>query len=511
MSDPRSARPPNTTPNVAAPPPFVERRRTFRRAADRQAHEETRLLARALDVLAADHAPDARLAGLLDLLAETVGARRAAVVSDGPERSVAVVAHRDDDVAAAESLGAWLDATSPRSRARRAAAGPAPISVVRPAVVRTRGGARTADRGGQPWYAVVPIPAAGEVALGFEFAEPIEPGTVSERLPPSMARHAAVALALVTDALTTERALGELRAGEVERERFVSTVAHELRTPLTGLGGYLDLILEGKVGDAAVEREFLERGRTIVHSMAALVGDLLELSKLESGSLVLEIGAFSIAEAMTTAASGLLPIAMDRGLELRADVPPRLQAATGDRRRVEQILTNLGANAIKFGGAAGGRVELSGRSDGTVAIIAVRDDGPGIDDEDRPRIFGRFYRMAGHERVTGTGLGLPIARDLARAMGGDLDVASIAGAGSSFVLALPGPVGASTAAIASALATTLDHETERLRRAAIIRANASAESSNGTAPSRKAATGPATPADGSAGPGGTGIPAGSRR
>jgi signal transduction histidine kinase len=449
----------------------VERRRTFRRAADRQAHEETRLLARALDVLAADHAPDARLAGLLDLLAETVGARRAAVVSDGPERSVAVVAHRDDDVDAAEALGAWLDAAAPRSRARRAAAGLAPISVVRPAVVG-RAASRLAERPGEPYYAVVPIPAAGEVALGFEFAEPVQPGTVADRLPPSMARHAAVALALVTDALTTERALADLRAGEAERDRFVSTIAHELRTPLTGLAGYLDLILEGKVGDTAVEREFLERGRTIVHSMAALVGDLLELSRLESGSIALEITAFSVAEAMTAVSSGLLPIAMDRGLDLRSDLPPRLQAATGDRRRVEQILTNLGANAIKFGGPAGGRVELSGRSDGTVAIIVVRDEGPGIDDEDRPRIFERFYRMAGHERVTGTGLGLPIARDLARAMGGDLDVASIAGAGSSFVLALPGPVGAAPAKVAAALAASLVDEAERLRRSAIIRANA---------------------------------------
>ncbi|HEY4633523.1 MAG TPA: HAMP domain-containing sensor histidine kinase [Candidatus Limnocylindrales bacterium] len=472
MSDPRSARLPSPAPSVAPPPPFVERRRTFRRAADRRAHEETRLLARALDVLAADHAPDARLAGLLDLLASTVGARRAAVVSDGPERSVAVVAHRDDDVIAAEALGAWLDAAAPRSRARRAAAGLAPISVVRPAVVGGRATTRSAVRPGGPFYAVVPIPAAGEVALGFEFAEPVQPGTIAERLPPSMARHAAVALALVTDALTTERALEDLRAGEAERERFVSTIAHELRTPLTGLAGYLDLILEGKVGDTAVEREFLERGRTIVHSMAGLVGDLLELSRLESGSIALEITAFSVAEAMTAVASGLLPIAMDRGLDLRSDLPPRLQAATGDRRRVEQILTNLGANAIKFGGAAGGRVELSGRSDGTVAIIVVRDEGPGIDDEDRPRIFERFYRIAGHERVTGTGLGLPIARDLARAMGGDLDVASIAGAGSSFVLALPGPVGAAPAKVAATLTASLVDEAERLRRAAIIRANA---------------------------------------
>ena len=140
-----------------------------------------------------------------------------------------------------------------------------------------------------------------------------------------------------------------------------------------------------------------------------------------------------------------------------------MRAAIGDRRRVEQILTNLAANALKFGGAGGREVELTGRFDGPVAIIAVRDEGPGIDAEDRARIFERFYRMADHERVTGTGLGLPIARDLARAMGGDLDVASVPGVGSSFVLVLPGP-GAPIDAdrIADAMASALRAETERL-------------------------------------------------
>ncbi len=322
---------------------------------------------------------------------------------------------------------------------------------------------------GRASYALLAIPSAGDVTLGFEFREPVDASELAERLPPALARHAAVALALVTDALATERALADLRAGEAERDRFVSTVAHELRTPLTGLSGYLDLLLGGEIDDPAIEREFLERGRTIVDSMAGLVGDLLDLARLESGSIDLEVQRFSVAETLSAVVAGLQPIAMDRGCDLLLTAPPRLRAATGDRRRVEQIVTNLTANAIKFGGGDGSPVELAGWFAGDVAVIAVRDDGPGIDDEDRERIFERFYRMPGHERVTGTGLGLPIARELATAMAGELDVASVAGAGSSFVLVLPGTAALADDAVATVMDVVLASETERLRHRRILR------------------------------------------
>jgi signal transduction histidine kinase len=300
-----------------------------------------------------------------------------------------------------------------------------------------------------------------------------------------------VAQTLVTDALAAERELHALRANEAERARFVSNVAHELRTPLTGLSGYLDLILDGRVGDPAVEREFLERGRTIVASMDALVGDLLELSKLESGTLSLELGAFSVADALSAVATSLHPIALARGVDLQTDSPPRLRTATGDRRRVEQILTNLAANAIKFGGDRTS-VELTGRFAGAVAIVAIRDEGPGIEPDDRTRIFERFYRMADHARVTGTGLGLPIARDLARAMGGELEVASLPGTGSSFVLILPGPAGPiAPAVIAAAVADAIAAETERLHTVAALRV--------GSAITRAGATRPLDGPDGRAG------------
>jgi K+-sensing histidine kinase KdpD len=203
--------------------------------------------------------------------------------------------------------------------------------------------------------------------------------------------------------------------------------------------------------------------------MGDLVGDLLELSRLESGTVNLEIGPFSIAEAASQVAANLLPIGIDGGVRLTTSLPPRLRVARGDRRRVEQILTNLAANALKFT-PEGGTVEILGEVRGPVALFIVRDDGRGIPADDRGRIFERFHRMTEHERVAGTGLGLPIARDLARQMAGDLDVASVPGAGSAFILVLPGVADASEQDIRTALAMTLEREEVGLEERIVRRA-----------------------------------------
>jgi Histidine kinase-, DNA gyrase B-, and HSP90-like ATPase len=158
-----------------------------------------------------------------------------------------------------------------------------------------------------------------------------------------------------------------------------------------------------------------------------------------------------------------------------------MATAVGDRRRVGQILTNLASNALKFG-ADGVEIELSGRFDGPVAIISVRDEGPGIGTEDRAHVFERFYRMADHERVTGTGLGLSIARDLARRMRGDLDVASKLGVGSSFVLVLPGPSAqVDPDVVAAAMTLALQHEDDRLEALGAVRASGSRTAPSGRA------------------------------
>jgi signal transduction histidine kinase len=443
-------------------------RRAFRRHEDQDVHEERALLARALDILAGPGDANAQLAAILGTVARVVGARRAALVVDEPTRRVTVAIDADEREEAGRPLAAWLDAHAPRSAARRAAAPSAPV-----VIVRARGGASvaqvTAREDADPTYFLVPISGTGGVHLGVELSSGISPARITERLPASTFRHLLIALALASGRADDERERAEMRARDAERTRFLSMVAHELRTPLTGLGGYLDLLLEGRVGDPGVEREFLERSRRITESMAELVGDLLEVSRIESGSIGLRVDPFSLAEACARALEALEPTASVAGIRLVRDLPPRLRPATGDRRRVEQIVTNLVANAIKFT-PHGGLVELEAWTVATAAFVAVRDTGPGIAVGDRERIFEPFVRLAGQDRVPGTGLGLPIARDLARAMRGELGVASLPGVGTTFLLVLPGAANANRSAIEGVVATALEAEEVTLEERSVIAA-----------------------------------------
>ncbi|MCU0482654.1 MAG: HAMP domain-containing histidine kinase [Chloroflexi bacterium] len=435
------------------------------------------LLARALDILAADSPAEQQLADLLGLVARVAGARRAAILADLDRRHAAVAIGRREDAEQGRALARWLDAHAPQTRAERAASAPASMTVVRTRTasagaplprVTQQPPVRPVPASAGPAYVVVEVPGVDHVHLGFELAAPVAPDELAARFPGTLARHAMVALALVTTRIAEEDELAVLRAREDERTRFVSTVAHELRTPLTGLGGYLDLLLDGQVRDETTAREFLERGRSIVGSMAELVGDLLELARLETGALRLATAPFSLAEACGHVLDALAPIAAGGGARLRRDLPPRIRTACADRRRVEQVLTNLVANALKF--APGGTVELEAWFEDSVALAVVRDDGSGIAAEDRERVFAPFVRLDGHERVAGTGLGLPISRDLARAMGGDLGLASVAGSGSSFVLVLPAVAAPAAELVAAALARAVEAEEQELEERAVLRA-----------------------------------------
>jgi len=306
----------------------------------------------------------------------------------------------------------------------------------------------------------------GELALGFDCPSEAAAGQVVDRLPQQLLRHATVVLSLAAEQLAAEREIAALRARDRERETFVSVVAHELRTPLTGLTGYLDLILDGRV-DEPTQTEFLERSRSIAGTMAELVGDLLELARIEAGTLQLEIAPFPLAGAISRVLETVAPLALERDIELRSDLPPRLRMANGDRRRVEQIITNLVGNALKFA-SSGGVVEVVGAIDGPVAIVLVRDEGPGMAPDERQSIFERFHRLERDGRIAGTGLGLAIARDLARAMEGELDVASLQGAGSTFVLALPGPSGVDAGVLGEAIERRLAAEASRLEQSALL-------------------------------------------
>jgi signal transduction histidine kinase len=456
-------------PAIPAPEPFAERRHAFRRGEDRDVHEERALLARALDILAGPDGAATQVAEILALVARVVGARRAALVADGPVRRVLVVAAPGEDPAAARALGSWLDATAPRPAAVRAAAAPAEILVVRvrrgeagaPAGGRTRDGTverfiRLDDR-------------RSAVHLGLELVDPADAEVVAGRLPATTLRHLLAALAAASGRAADEAERALLRARERERERFVSMVVHELRTPLTGLGGYLDLLAGGALDDPGIGREFIERGRGIVDRMGGLIGDLLELSRLEAGSVRLVIEAVSVADTCERALAAMAPIAAGRRISIATDLSARLRTARADRRRVEQIVTNLVANACKFA-PEGGHVEVAVRFAGPVALIVVRDDGPGIERADRERVFRPFARLDGHDGIPGTGLGLPISRDLARAMGGDVGLASVPGSGSAFIVGLPADTDVARAAVVAAIAAATEDEEVTLEEQAILRA-----------------------------------------
>ncbi len=443
-------------PRLDPPPAFRERRRTLRRAADRLLHEEATFLARSMDIAASREPAQRRLAQLLELIGRTAGAARTALVVDGDERRVLVAMPEGTSSHEAEGLAAWLDAHAPRPRSHRAAAAAAPVTIV---TTQARGPRRPpAVR--RPRYALQPLPDGGRTALGFAFRSTRAAQRLPARFPPAIARHAAAVLALATRQVDEEHDLHELRGQDAERRRFVSTVTHELRTPLGALTGYLDLLLEDPDGDPEARAEFLHRSRDLVDGLGHLVGDLLELSRLESGQLRLSPGPFSGAEVGQAALDAVMPLARARGLALEARLPSRLRTIYADRRRVEQILINLLSNAIKFSRTPS-TVALELRFQGAVACYVVRDGGDGIGPEERVRVFEPFYRGAAEGRIVGTGLGLPIARELAQRMGGGLDVASSEGQGSAFAVALPATAAADQDLVTAVLARILLEE-ERL-------------------------------------------------
>jgi signal transduction histidine kinase len=486
---------PDGIPRIPAPPGFTERRRSLRRDEDRTVHQERALLARAVDVLAGPGDAESQLGDLLALVARAVGARRAALLVRSPGRRVLVVAAPGENATDARALAAWLDARAPDPPAIRAARAPARVVVARSRRAPSGEPAATATvatvaptAGADGAEAVVAGErflrldcGEGNAELGLELRRPGDAAAVAGRLPATTLRHLVAALSAASARVAGEAELADLRARERERERFVAVVAHELRTPLAGLGGYLDLLAAGAVDDPEVGHEFIERGRGIVERMAALVGDLLEMSRLEAGSLRLEVEAVSLAEACERAVAPLAPLAAGRSIRLSLELPPRLRTARADRRRIEQIVANLAANACKFT-PEGGLVEVAARIADRVALVVVRDDGPGVGRADRETIFQPFARLAGHERVPGTGLGLSISRDLARAMGGDLAVTAVPGCGSAFLLGLPTSADVTRAAVEAALAAASEVEEVALEERAVLRALRAGTSPGGAPP-----------------------------
>ncbi len=172
--------------------------------------------------------------------------------------------------------------------------------------------------------------------------------------------------------------------------------------------------------------------------MQQVVGDILQIARFRTGEIVLQLRGFDAVELARGAIASLAPLAAERGQSVVLDAPGGTVRVFGDHRRLEQALVNLVSNAGKYG-RDGGRIEVTVRTRGGIASWAVRDDGPGIADEDRPHLFERFF-VGPNDRdgvSRGVGLGLPTALAIAQAHGGRIDVESSLGAGSTFTLVVP--------------------------------------------------------------------------
>lgn len=232
--------------------------------------------------------------------------------------------------------------------------------------------------------------------------------------------------------------LSEVRRLERVRQEFVANVSHELKTPLTAIRGFAET-LQHEGLDAAQRTHYTEVILRHSNRLSALIEDLLELSRIEGGRQLAQRIEVPVAEVARALVQDLKPRFDASGLQARVEAETE-PMALADRRAVEQILLNLLDNAIKYSAPGGTVVVEVGECRGRVQL-AVRDSGMGIPAEDLGRIFERFYRVdkARSRDLGGTGLGLSIVKHLAQAMGGDVEVESEEGGGSTFCvhLALP--------------------------------------------------------------------------
>lgn len=230
--------------------------------------------------------------------------------------------------------------------------------------------------------------------------------------------------------------LTRIRQLQTIRQDFVSNVSHELRTPLAALRALVETLRDGALEDPPAARRFLDRMESEVDALTQMVQELLELSRIESGQAPLRLQNASVAAALGPGIERLRMQAERAGIHLSLDLPPGLPAVIADVDRIQQVVTNLVHNAIKFT-PSGGFVTVSASADAGMVTVSVRDSGVGIPPQDVARIFERFYKADRARAGGGTGLGLAIAKHIVHAHEGEIWVESEQGKGSCFYFTLP--------------------------------------------------------------------------
>ena len=230
----------------------------------------------------------------------------------------------------------------------------------------------------------------------------------------------------------------QLEVASQHKSQFLANMSHELRTPLNAILGYTELVLDSVYGDMPERvHDVLERVHSNGKHLLGLINDVLDLSKIEAGQLVLTLDDYSIKDVVHSVFTVVEALATEKSLALKVEMPKDLPTAHGDERRLTQVLLNLVGNAIKF--TDSGEVVIEAAASNGAYTLSVRDTGPGIDPADQAKIFEEFQQADSSSTKTkgGTGLGLSIARRIVAMHGGRIWVESAPGRGSTFFMNVP--------------------------------------------------------------------------
>jgi signal transduction histidine kinase/putative methionine-R-sulfoxide reductase with GAF domain len=230
----------------------------------------------------------------------------------------------------------------------------------------------------------------------------------------------------------------QLEEASQHKSQFLANMSHELRTPLNAILGYTELMADGAYGEPSEKMlGILKRLEANGKHLLGLINDVLDLSKIEAGQLVLELSDYCIQDIAQTVRSTLEPLASDKKLGFKVEVAPQLPPGHGDGRRLTQVLINLVGNAIKFTDT--GEVAIKAEANNGSFRVSVRDTGPGISAADQAKLFQEFQQAdnAITRKKGGTGLGLAISKRIIEMHGGRIWVESQVGQGSTFTFTLP--------------------------------------------------------------------------
>jgi signal transduction histidine kinase len=230
----------------------------------------------------------------------------------------------------------------------------------------------------------------------------------------------------------------QLAEASQHKSQFLANMSHELRTPLNAILGYTELMADGAYGEPSEKMlGVLKRLESNGRHLLGLINDVLDLSKIEAGQLVLDLADYSLEGITQTVYSAVEPLATDKKLTFRVEAAPDLPLGHGDERRLTQVLLNLVGNAIKFTDV--GEVAIKVGIVGGSFNVAVHDTGPGISPADQAKLFQEFQQADNTitRKKGGTGLGLAISKRIIEMHGGRIWIDSAIGQGSTFSFTLP--------------------------------------------------------------------------